>query len=264
MLRSSRVRRGSAALSSINRASEVNTEFSALVAAGELDASPRDLLEELLIERMPVGAESVLDLGCGTGSLAIRVASEGHRVWGIDICDETVKEARRRAESAGATNATFLTLDAARLSEHFGPGAFDCIISVNALHHFFTREVAEAIETCLRPGGQFIEVDTVNDYCIGLRGYFATLVLYDVLHPWWILSFVRRRGFRRVVRFYHQLQGMLRNRRWREHIQGEVRRRNVYSLPRYRAVFEALFPGGTVARVFSYAVLAIYRRPPDE
>ncbi len=46
---------------------------------------------------LPPEACDVVDLGCGTGSLAVLVAAQGHRVAGIDLSPSMVDLARRKA-----------------------------------------------------------------------------------------------------------------------------------------------------------------------
>src|SRR4029434_5965499 len=49
---------------------------------------------ELLRERaLPAGA-SILDAGCGTGSLALMLAASGYRVTGVDYSSEMIARAR--------------------------------------------------------------------------------------------------------------------------------------------------------------------------
>src|SRR5256885_4271530 len=43
----------------------------------------------------------VLDVGCGTGFLALRFAELGHTVTGIDLSPQMIDRARRKAEQAG-------------------------------------------------------------------------------------------------------------------------------------------------------------------
>jgi len=217
-----------------------------------------------LIARIPSDVDTVLDLGCGGGGLVIKLAFAGKRVSGTDLCEQALEEARTRAQQSGITSASFVASSAEQLSDRFAAGAFDCVVSLNALHHFLTSEASSEIFRCLRPGGCLIVLDTINDYCLGERSYLATLLLYDLLHPWYVIRLVRRFGFRRVVGFYLQLRHMLRTENWRQHIKGEVLRRNVYSYKRYKRRFEMLFPGGEVRRVFSYSVLATYRKPASD
>src|SRR5690606_8273194 len=65
------------------------------------DVAPWDVgraqpaLTELLEEHPPHGP--VLDLGCGTGDLAIHIARQGLEVLGVDTAATAIAEARGRA-----------------------------------------------------------------------------------------------------------------------------------------------------------------------
>jgi len=61
---------------------------------------------------LPTGPWDVLDLGCGTGSLAALLAQAGHRVTGVDLSPEMVERARTKLDAAGL-RATFVVGDAA-------------------------------------------------------------------------------------------------------------------------------------------------------
>lgn len=64
----------------------------------------------LLAERLHDA--TVLDVGTGTGRLALALAPLCARVVGIDRDGEAIEEASRRAQARGLANAEFLTLDA--------------------------------------------------------------------------------------------------------------------------------------------------------
>jgi len=49
----------------------------------------------------------VLDVGCGTGSLALRLGPCAARVHGLDLSSEMIRIARGKAEAAQAANVTF-------------------------------------------------------------------------------------------------------------------------------------------------------------
>ena len=58
------------------------------------------------------GTEHVLDLYCGTGTIALSLAHRAGRVTGIELVPEAVEDARRAAERAGVQNVAFYAGDA--------------------------------------------------------------------------------------------------------------------------------------------------------
>ena len=106
--------------------------------------------------------EAVLDIGCGTGSLAIaakrRVGPSG-LVHGIDASPEMIVRARKKASRAGM-EVTF-TLAAAEALP-FPDGSVDVVLSTLMLHHLPrpTREqCAREVRRVLKPGGRVLAVD---------------------------------------------------------------------------------------------------------
>jgi demethylmenaquinone methyltransferase/2-methoxy-6-polyprenyl-1,4-benzoquinol methylase/phosphoethanolamine N-methyltransferase len=104
----------------------------------------------------------VLDVGCGTGGLAIaaaeRVGPMG-AVHAVDASPEMVARARHRAARAGVA----LTLEVAPVEAlPFTAGAFDVVLSSLMLHHLPEDVRAQAfgeIRRVLRPGGRLLAVD---------------------------------------------------------------------------------------------------------
>lgn len=64
-------------------------------AAWEIDA-PQPALETLATQEKLVG--DVLDIGCGTGEVALMLAERGHTVWAIDHSQEAIRRARAKAQ----------------------------------------------------------------------------------------------------------------------------------------------------------------------
>jgi ubiquinone/menaquinone biosynthesis C-methylase UbiE len=56
---------------------------------------------DLLARFVGPAPRRVLDVGCGTGFLALRFAELGHDVTGIDLSSQMIERARRKAEQAG-------------------------------------------------------------------------------------------------------------------------------------------------------------------
>ena len=93
--------------------------------------------------------EVVLDLGCGTGELAARIAATGARVIGLDSDPAMVDAAARRL---GAENTMLADGHDFRL-----PAPVDAVFS-NAALHWMPRpgEVVGRVRAAVRPGGRFV------------------------------------------------------------------------------------------------------------
>ncbi|MER6256227.1 class I SAM-dependent methyltransferase [Streptomyces sp. NPDC001584] len=66
----------------------------------------------LLRSWLPAGPADVLDVGCGTGSLSLLLAEDGHRVTGVDLAPRMVERAEAKLAAAGLA-VRFLVGDAA-------------------------------------------------------------------------------------------------------------------------------------------------------
>lgn len=119
--------------------------------------------------------ESVLDIGCGTGTLAIaakRRVGASANVHGIDASPEMIARARRKATRAG-TDVTFDIAQAQSLP--FPDARFDMVLSTVMLHHLPRAGRAQAIREArrvLRPGGRVLVVDFVTRTGKGLLAHF--------------------------------------------------------------------------------------------
>ncbi|WP_405825896.1 class I SAM-dependent methyltransferase [Streptomyces sp. NBC_00838] len=75
-------------------------------------------------------AGRVLELGCGTGTNAVYLAQRGWRVTAVDLVDRAVRQAREKADAAGA-DVTVLCGDATRLDEAGVPGPYDLFFDLS-------------------------------------------------------------------------------------------------------------------------------------
>ncbi len=97
---------------------------------------------------------SVLDSGCGSGEIALFLASRGQKVTGIDFLAEPITFAKQKAVERGVT-ATFLVMDALALKEL--PEVFDNVIDSGLFHVFSDedrRRYVEGLASVLKPGGR--------------------------------------------------------------------------------------------------------------
>jgi ubiquinone/menaquinone biosynthesis C-methylase UbiE len=108
--------------------------------------------------------EAVLDVGCGTGTLAI--AAKRHvgphgSVDGIDPSPEMISRAEKKAAKAGAT-VGFKEAVAEALP--FPDAAFDAALASVMLHHLprdARRQCLNEIRRVLKPGGRLLAVDFI-------------------------------------------------------------------------------------------------------
>jgi 2-polyprenyl-3-methyl-5-hydroxy-6-metoxy-1,4-benzoquinol methylase len=99
----------------------------------------------------------VLDLACGTGRMALRLAAQGHQVTGVDVVPEMIARARQKAAERGVS-VEWVVADARAF--HLQK-QFPCVcILMNAFQFFLTRADQEAMLKCVRehltPEGCFL------------------------------------------------------------------------------------------------------------
>jgi SAM-dependent methyltransferase len=105
---------------------------------------------------------TILELGCGTGNDAARLAGEGYLVTAIDISGQAIEHAKARFSSI----ATFMVADMTRRLS-FPDGRFDAVMSNVAMHMFpddVTRALFAEVRRVIRPGGRFVfHVNALED-----------------------------------------------------------------------------------------------------
>lgn len=126
-----------------------------------------DPTEDLAVFRAHGLAETsaLVDLGAGTGRLALTAARQFRRVVAVDVSPAMLSVLRKQAADAGLSNLD--CVQAGLLTyEHPGPPA-DGVYTRNALHHLpdFWKAVAlDRIARILRPGGVLRLHDLIFDF----------------------------------------------------------------------------------------------------
>lgn len=99
----------------------------------------------------------LLDIGCGTGSLALRLAPHGGEIHGLDLSSEMTKIARFKAEAQDVRNVLFHTGAFDESFTAFEDESLDGICAYSLLHLVNDRSATLArIYRLLKPGGFFI------------------------------------------------------------------------------------------------------------
>lgn len=98
----------------------------------------------------------VIDLGCGTGQLALPVARRVRAVVGVDPEPDMLARARRAAMEQGVTNVSWVLgadTDLPALAALLGDRGAGAVTIGQALHWMAYRELIPALVPLLRPGG---------------------------------------------------------------------------------------------------------------
>ncbi len=106
-----------------------------------------------VLEECRIGPCRALDVGCGTGTNAVYLASRGFDVTAVDLAPLAIEAARRRAQAAGVA-CRFIEADTLNLPG-LGP-TFDFILDCGCFHimrHINERAMIRVYERQLAPQG---------------------------------------------------------------------------------------------------------------
>jgi len=118
------------------------------------------LLDRLLQLAQLKNGDLVLDVGTGTGWLAIRCAleMEGGQIIGVDITPEMLAQAALNAERVGVRERVHFA-PASAMSLPYPDGEFDVVLSSIALHHTTVSQSLIEMMRVLKPGGRLAIAD---------------------------------------------------------------------------------------------------------
>ena len=165
---------------------------------GKKMSGGRNTLVELAA---PAPDDSVLDVGCGTGEVALAIAARvpGAKVVGIDASPEMIARARAKAAKS-ASRVEFQV--AAIESLPFADDSFDVVTSSLMLHHLpvdLKRAGLAEVRRVLKPGGRFVAADFATDshtrlgHLLSVFGHGRGPAAIDSLEP-----LLRDAGFQHI------------------------------------------------------------------
>jgi len=127
--------------------------FDEYYKSGRWDCLDVDHSEEMvrLVEKYARGGR-ILDMGCGTGILASRLADDSYEYYrGIDASSEAIDRARKRASKK-------IGFEVGDIQNYRCDESFDVIVFEDSLYYvpFFRRRLLKRYARRLRPDGVFV------------------------------------------------------------------------------------------------------------
>jgi ubiquinone/menaquinone biosynthesis C-methylase UbiE len=119
----------------------------------------REWVELTVRELQSFKPREVLEIGCGTGLLLLRVAAGCTRYVGTDVSSAVLAKLRKQMEEMGGewNNVTLLERSAENL-EGFAEGSFDTVILNSVVKYFpnvsYLLQVLEGVLRLVKPGGR--------------------------------------------------------------------------------------------------------------
>jgi 2-polyprenyl-3-methyl-5-hydroxy-6-metoxy-1,4-benzoquinol methylase len=106
----------------------------------------------------------ILNAGCGSGELCLRLAELGHEVLGIDPEPAYIRLAARNA-AGGSARCSFAI---SSIENYTGPGGFDCVVATDVLEHIADDHAAFArLMDLVRPGGLILLTVPAGQWLFG-------------------------------------------------------------------------------------------------
>lgn len=137
--------------------------------------------QQTLVVNLPDHARTALDVGCGEGFLARRLAARGFTVTGIDTDPDAIARARAQGHTVelldGDQQSPSITYKVADVFTADLP-QYDVVMAVASLHHMDLEQGLERLASLVAPGGRLAIVGMAkSDWPLDLpRDAWATFV----------------------------------------------------------------------------------------
>ena len=122
-------------------------------------------VKEEIVNRYIQPGMRILEIGCGTGTLAVMMAQKGALIEGVDNNAAMLSEAYEKIAARGLEESIHLSkLDASEIGDHFPVASFDLVISTLVLSELDDNQQAYLLEQSkklLKPDGRIIIADEV-------------------------------------------------------------------------------------------------------
>jgi ubiquinone/menaquinone biosynthesis C-methylase UbiE len=133
-----------------------------------------------LLRQLPIKIERILDVGCGQGLFASKVANRTQRVDAIDVDRATIEEAvsQHSASNICYQQVNFLEADLPN-------NTYDAIVAIASVHHMDLSEVLQKMQQLLRPSGKLLILGLYRETSILDYIYSAISIPLNLIYLNW-------------------------------------------------------------------------------
>ena len=213
----------------------IQSDFDRIASLLLENSDRNNTYHQYLLKHVPSHCYNSLDVGCGTGAFSRLLATRCDRVIALDLSSGMIDLARRR--SRNLSNISFEVADVLKIE--FPSQEFDCIASINTLHHLPMEEVLLKMKKALRVNGKLIILDLFQGEGLGDFIRSAPAILASV-------------GLRLMKTGRLRPSRELR-RAWAEHGLNDT----YLTMNQVRKICEQLLPGGQVRKhlLWQYSIV---------
>lgn len=226
--------------------STIQKDFDRIALVSVDGATQNDHYHNFLLRHLPSNCRDALEIGCGAGALARRLAQRSQNVLALDLSPEMIRIARER--SIQFPNVEFELAD---VRDRVLPvESFDCIATIATLHHLPFREILLKMKAALKPGGVLLVLDLFEPQ----RNIFKPEGLLDTS-----LNVVAM-GVSGCLRLIHH--GRLLPRREVRDVWAEHERHDIYpTMSEVRELCAEILPGAKVRKHLLWRYSIVWQKP---
>ncbi|HZS08131.1 MAG TPA: methyltransferase domain-containing protein [Blastocatellia bacterium] len=133
----------------------IQADFDRIALLSQAGGDHNSHYHRFLLGQLPPRLLCSLEIGCGTGAFARRLAERSDKVLALDLSPEMIRSAGEN--SRWHPNIDFRVADV--LTTELPAGHFDCVVSIATLHHLPMEETLVRIKNAMKPGGTLLVLD---------------------------------------------------------------------------------------------------------